>query len=47
MKEQIIRCDVCACRHHDKRGGCVLESITVVPTEVNPTAHFCRQYIEK
>ncbi|HPG92621.1 MAG TPA: hypothetical protein PK675_04340 [Clostridia bacterium] len=49
MKEnQKINCDVCACIHQDKNdGSCKLKSITVIPADDIPTAHYCGDYKEK
>ena len=46
-KQQTINCDVKACTYNSKRGGCTLDSITVVPAQDIPTAHYCGDYEEK
>ncbi len=48
MKNQTIFCDVCDCKHHNKKECCCkLSKITVTPGEgKNKDAHFCKNYEE-
>ncbi|MEG1705998.1 MAG: DUF1540 domain-containing protein [Clostridia bacterium] len=44
MKDQSIKCDVCACAHHDNKNCCKLGSITVTCSPDCKTAHYCGDY---